>query len=289
MDYKELLGRIRKIEVKMRGLSQQQLAGQYHSRFRGRGMAFSEVRSYQIGDDVRDIDWNVTARHATPFVKVFEEEREQTVMLLFDLSSSLLWGGGALSKRAFQVEVAATLAFSAIANNDKVGAILFSDKIEEYIPPRSGKKHILRILRSLLNTEKTRRKTDLDLPLRYLMQTVKKRAAVFLLSDFMVDIDSYRESFSMASGKHDLVSLRITDPREQELPRLGLTLLQDAERGISRWVDTSSRGVRKSYEESYVERLEELKALCQKQGVDHVALSTAEDYFPQLINLFKRR
>lgn len=285
----DLLGRVRRIEIKAKGLSEQVFAGQYHSAFRGRGMAFSEVRGYQVGDDVRDIDWNVTARYANPYVKVFEEERELTVMLLIDLTGSSLFGAKAESKRELMTEVAATLAFSAMQNNDKIGAIFFTDQIELFIPPRSGRKHILYIIRELLGFEPQSRGTDLNVPLSYLMRTIKKRCTAFLISDFIQTGESYQTSLSLASRKHDLVALRAFDPTAATLPDLGLVYLIDAESGQKRWVDTSSKKLARGYAESYLRHEQTCRELCLRSGVDLVHLSTGEDFTPELIKLFRRR
>lgn len=285
----ELLGKVRRIEIKAKGLSEQVFAGQYHSAFRGRGMAFSEVRGYQVGDDVRDIDWNVTARYANPFVKVFEEERELTVMLLLDLTGSTLFGAKAESKRELMTEVAATLAFSAMQNHDKIGAIFFTDRVELFIPPRSGRKHILYIIRELLGFEPKGQQTDLNVPLSYLTRSIKKRCTAFLISDFIQTGDSYESTLTLASRKHDLVALRAYDPTAATLPELGLVYLQDAETGQMRWVDTSSKRLAHSYAEAYHRHEETCQDLCRRSGVDVVHLSTGEDFTPGLIKLFRRR
>lgn len=285
----ELLGKVKRIEVKAKGLSEQVFAGQYHSAFRGRGMAFSEVRSYMVGDDVRDIDWNVTARYANPFVKVFEEERELTIMLLIDLTGSTLYGTQNESVRELMAEVSATLAFSAMQNNDKIGAIFFSDKIELFIPPRSGRKHILHIIRELLAFEPQSNSTDINVPLNYLMRTVKKRCTAFLISDFIHEGASYERSMILASRKHDLVAMRASDPSQAELPHLGLTLLEDAERGTKIWVDTEDKAVRRQYAENYQKQVEACRSACLVSATDLVHLSTGEDFANELRRLFKRR
>lgn len=285
----ELLGKVKRIELKAKGLSEQVFAGQYHSAFRGRGMAFSEVRGYQVGDDVRDIDWNVTARYANPFVKVFEEERELTLMLLIDLTGSTLYGTAHESVRDLMAEVAATLAFSAIQNNDKIGAIFFSDQVELFVPPRSGRKHILHIIRELLAFEPQGKRTDINVPLRYLMRTIKKRCTAFLLSDFIHEGESYEQSLLLASRKHDLVMMRAYDPSVAELPNLGLSYLQDAETGRELWLDTSDARVRRAYAESYQRQLQSLSNLAISSGTDLVHLPTGEDFSMELRRLFRRR
>lgn len=285
----ELLGKVKRIELKAKGLSEQVFAGQYHSAFRGRGMAFSEVRGYQVGDDVRDIDWNVTARYANPFVKVFEEERELTLMLLIDLTGSTLYGTAHESVRDLMAEVAATLAFSAMQNNDKIGAIFFSDQVELFVPPRSGRKHILHIIRELLAFEPQGKRTDINVPLRYLMRTIKKRCTAFLLSDFIHEGESYEQSLLLASRKHDLVMMRAYDPSVAELPNLGLSYLQDAETGRELWLDTSDARVRRAYAESYQRQLQSLSNLAISSGTDLVHLPTGEDFSMELRRLFRRR
>lgn len=289
MDTAELLKKVRRIEIKARGLSEQIFAGQYHSAFKGRGMAFSEVRNYQIGDDVRDIDWNVTARYASPHVKVFEEERELTVMIMVDLSGSTLFGTQSETKRELITEIAATLAFSAIQNNDKVGAILFTDKVEKYIPPKSGKKHILYIIRELLEFEPDSKGTDLNHALTFLRQVLKKRCTSFILSDFMQYVPDYQDALTIVSRRHDMIGVRIYDLRERELPRMGLVRLLDAETGQERWIDTASRKIRKIYQENYQSAQSEHANLCKKLGIDSIDVHTGQDYVPQLINLFKKR
>ncbi len=289
MESVDLLKKVRRIEIKAKGLSEQIFAGQYHSAFKGRGMAFSEVRSYQVGDDVRDIDWNVTARYASAHVKVFEEERELTVMLLVDLSGSTLFGTKNETKRNLITEIAATIAFSAIQNNDKVGAILFTDRVEKYIPPKSGKKHILYIIRELLEFEPQSAGTDLNNALTFLRQVLKKRCTSFLLSDFMQSAEDYRDAMMVVAKRHDVIGLRIYDQREEELPRMGLVKLLDAETGQERWIDTASRKIRNHYLKQYEEATEVQRLLCKKLGVDYVEVHTGQDYVPQLINLFKKR
>ena len=241
MDTTELLKKVRRIEIKTRGLSRNIFAGQYHSAFKGRGMAFSEVREYQFGDDVRDIDWNVTARQQRPYVKVFEEEREMTVMLLIDVSASRLFGAVGELKKEMMTEIAATLAFSTIQNNDKIGVIFFSDRIEKFIPPQKGKKHVLYIIRELIDFTPEHTGTDISQVLRYLTNAIKKRCTVFLMSDFITPED-YSNAMTIANRKHDVVAVQVYDKREAELPRVGLIKFRDAERGNEVWVDTSSGG-----------------------------------------------
>lgn len=285
----DLLRRVRKIEIKAKGLSEQIFAGQYHSAFRGRGMAFSEVRGYQVGDDVRDIDWNVTARYASPFIKVFEEERELTVMLLLDLTGSVRWGAKSESKLELITEVAATLAFSAMQNNDKIGAIFFTDQIELFIPPRSGRKHVLYMLRELLTFEPKGRETNLSIPLNYLMRSQKKRCTSFLISDFIGSKEDYYRSMMLSARKHDLIALRISDPSEHTLPELGLMQILDSETGCLRWVDASSSNVRAFYKEYYREQHEQCREYCMLSGVQLAELFTDLDFVPELIRLFRKR
>lgn len=282
----DLLKKVRRIEIKARGLSEQVFAGQYHSAFRGRGMAFSEVRGYQVGDDVRDIDWNVTARYANPFIKVFEEERELTVMLLVDMTGSTAFGTRSESKRELNAEVAATLAFSAIQNNDKVGAILFTDEVELFIPARSGKKHILYLIRELLSFEPRSRETNLNVPLSYLNRLIKRRCTAFLISDFFQWGEPYSQTLMLAARKHDLVAIRTYDEGAVELPQMGIVRLLDAESGEERYIDTSSPRLRKAYRKSIEEQLETFRSNCLRGGVDHIEVSTGKDYVPELIKLF---
>lgn len=285
----DLLRKVRRIEIKARGLSEQVFAGQYHSAFRGRGMAFSEVRNYQVGDDVRDLDWNVTARYAHPFVKVFEEERELTVMLLVDMSGSSDFGTRGQTKRELNAEIAATLACSASQNNDKVGAILFTDRVERFIPPRSGRKHILYLLRELLSFEPQSRHTDLSVPLTYLSKVIKRRSTAFLISDFYQwDVD-YSLPLSLSARRHDLIAIRTFDEGARTLPSLGLAHFLDAETGEERWVDTSSRRVARAWAEQVTEQEARFHNSCLRAGVDHIAVATNEDYVPALSKLFGRR
>ena len=287
METREILKKVRQIEIKTRGVVNEILSGEYHAVFKGRGMNFAEVREYQIGDDVRSIDWNVSARMGHPYVKLFEEERELLVMLLCDVSSSSHFGSVSSLKVEMATEMAAVLAFSAIKNNDKVGLLLFTDKIEKYIAPRKGKSHILRILRELLTFEPKRQGTDIRGALEYMNSVVKKRAIVFLISDF---IDAgYDKALRIVGRKHDLTAVHVTDPREYLLPDVGLVRLHDAENGKPLWVDTSSVRVRKQLEIGFRKWQAELKTQCQRSGVDYLPLSTDRDYVRPLIQFFKRR
>lgn len=286
----DLLSRVRSIEVKAKGLSEQVFAGQYHSAFRGRGMAFSEVRNYQVGDDVRDLDWNVTARYASPFVKVFEEERELTMMLLIDLTESTLFGGQHESVKELMAEISATIAFSAMQNNDKIGAIFFSNQIELFIPPRSGKKHILHIIRELLAFKPKGKSTDINVPLSYLSKTIKKRCTAFLISDFIQTADNpYTQTLSLAGRKHDVIALRIYEPQVSELPKWGLTLMEDLENKTYTWVDTSDKKVRATYKQNYLEQVEQCQKSCSMSAIDLIEISTGEDFTIALRKLFRHR
>ena len=286
----DLLSRVRSIEVKAKGLSEQVFAGQYHSAFRGRGMAFSEVRNYQVGDDVRDLDWNVTARYASPFVKVFEEERELTMMLLIDLTESTLFGGQHESVKELMAEISATIAFSAMQNNDKIGAIFFSNQIELFIPPRSGKKHILHIIRELLAFKPKGKSTDINVPLSYLSKTIKKRCTAFLISDFIQTADNpYTQTLSLAGRKHDVIALRIYEPQVSELPKWGLTLMEDLENMTYTWVDTSDKKVRATYKQNYLEQVEQCKKSCSMSATDLIEISTGEAFTIALRKLFRHR
>ncbi len=287
MEATELLKRVRKIEIKTRSLSKHIFAGEYHSAFKGRGISFSEVREYQYGDDIRSVDWNVTARFNHPYVKVFEEERELTVMLLVDVSGSQEFGTRSMLKKSLITEVAAILAFSAIQNNDKVGVIFFSDRVEKFIPPKKNRKHILHIIRELIELKPESRKTDFTEPLRYLTNAIKKRSIAFLISDFMGP--SFTNSLRIASNKHDVVALRVYDKTEKDLPDAGLVRLQDAETGEERWVDTSLDSVREAYRRWRQEKEAELEDTFRQCGVDHTDLVTDEDYIRPLVQLFKRR
>ena len=286
----DLLSRVRSIEVKAKGLSEQVFAGQYHSAFRGRGMAFSEVRNYQVGDDVRDLDWNITARYASPFVKVFEEERELTMMLLIDLTESTLFGGQHESIKELMAEISATIAFSAMQNNDKIGAIFFSNQIELFIPPRSGKKHILHIIRELLAFKPKGKSTDINVPLSYLSKTIKKRCTAFLISDFIQTADNpYTQTLSLAGRKHDVIALRIYEPQVAELPKWGLTLMEDLENKTYTWVDTSDKKVRATYKQNYLEQVEQCQRSCSMSATDLIEISTGEDFTIALRKLFRHR
>lgn len=288
MDANELLKKIRCIEIKTRGLSQNIFAGEYHTAFKGRGVIFSEVREYQYGDDIRDIDWNVTARHNKPFVKVYEEERELTVMLLIDVSESRNFGAQGVSKKEMMAEIAATLAFSSIQNNDKVGVVFFSDKIEKYIPPKKGKKHILLIIREIINFQPENGGTDIDVALRFLVNAVKKRCTAFLLSDF-IDGHDYTQSMQIAAGKHDLAAIQVFDRRDSNMPDIGLVRVRDMERGTTRWIDTSSKSVRSAYDKIWYEQQQRLSAIMLKSGVDLVSVATDEDFVKGLLALFRKR
>ena len=287
MTSEELLQRVRKIEIKTHGLSRNIFAGEYHSLFKGRGMAFSEVREYQYGDDVRNIDWNVTARLNHPYVKVFEEERELTVMLLIDVSGSNIFGTTSQYKSELVAEIAATLAFSAIHNNDKVGVVMFSDRIEKFIPPKKGSSHILRIIRELIGFQPTGHGTDIAEALRYFTNVTKKRSTAFLLSDLYDD--GYENALKIAASKHDLAVLRIEDPRERELPSIGLVPFEDMETGEVRWIDTSSATVRKAYSDHFEHYKTQSSELLQKYGIDNVTMTTGADFVKPLIGLFKMR
>ena len=288
METEELLQKVRKIEIKTKGLSNNIFAGEYHSAFKGRGMAFSEVREYQYGDDVRDIDWNVTARLGKPYVKVFEEERELTVMLLVDVSGSLDFGTQKQSKRQLLTEIAATLAFSAIQNNDKIGVIFLSDKVEKFIPPKKGRKHILFIIRELLDFQPESNRTDIGKAVEFMTNAIKKRCTVFLLSDFFDGAD-YSNQLTVANRRHDVVALQIYDYRMMELPNIGIIKMLDAETGEETFVDTSSKAVRRAHHEWWVNHQKSLKNAFTRSNVDNVSIRTDEDYVKALMGLFKRR
>ena len=283
----EIIKKVRKIEIKARGLSRQLFSGEYHSAFKGRGMAFSEVREYQYGDDVRSIDWNVTARLNHPYVKVFEEERELTVMLLVDVSGSNRFGTRRQFKEELVAEVAATLAFSAIQNNDKVGVIFFSDRIEKFIPPKKGTSHILRIIRELITFRPETGGTDLGQALRYFSNVIKRRCTAFLLSDFYDE--GYADALKIAAGKHDLVAIRVADRSEERLPDLGLVKFYDPESGETVWVDTADSQVRSDFSARYQGHVAAMTALLTKYGVDHTVLYTGEDYVKGLKRMFEVR
>ena len=288
MDTSELIKKVRKIEIKTRGLSHNIFAGQYHSAFKGRGMSFSEVREYQYGDDVRDIDWNVTARFNKPYIKVFEEERELTVMLLIDLSDSLDFGTVNQTKREMVTEIAATIAFAAIQNNDKIGVIFFTDRVEKFIPPQKGKKHILYIIRELLNFEPQSKRTNISLPLEYLTNAIKKRCTAFLISDF-IDNGEYRNAMTIANRKHDLVAIQVYDRRLAELPEIGLVKFRDAETGEEMYIDTSSLKVQEAQRQWWNEQCKKRDDVLKKSRVDSVSISTEQDYVKALLNLFAKR
>ncbi len=287
----ELLKKVRKIEIKTRSLSHQIFAGEYHSAFKGRGMAFSEVREYQFGDDVRNMDWNVTARLRSPYIKVFEEEREMTVVLLVDVSSSSIFGSVSKSKRELVAEIAAVLSFSASINNDKVGALFFSDKVEKFIPPKKGRSHLLRILRELLEFKPESEGTNISEALRFLTNAIKKKCTAFLLSD-LLDVDqqckpNYEEALKIAVNRHDISVINVYDPRDRVIPDVGMIRVRDAESGKEMWVDTSSRQVRNHYNQWSVGVFEKAKQLFNKFKVDCVSISTDQDYVKGLIALFK--
>jgi Uncharacterized conserved protein (some members contain a von Willebrand factor type A (vWA) domain) len=288
MEANELLKRVRKIDIKTRGLSQNIFAGEYHTAFKGRGMTFSEVREYQYGDDVRDIDWNVTARHNHPYVKVYEEERELTVMLLVDVSRSRLFGAVGEEKREMIAEIAATLAYSAITNNDKIGVIFFSDKIEKFIPPKKGKKHILLIIRELLDFTPESQGTDISVVLRYFTDALKKRCTTFLISDF-IDTHDYTKQLSIACNRHDIIAIQVYDKRDSSLPDVGFMRVTDLETGASRWIDTSSSAVRKAYNKWWYERQQKMTETLSHCRVDVASVATDEDFVHSLMALFKNR
>lgn len=289
MEHSELLKRVRKIEIKTRGLSRNIFAGEYHSAFKGRGMAFSEVREYQFGDDVRNIDWNVTARYNKPFIKIFEEERELTVMLLVDVSGSRDFGSFERFKKNVITEISAILSFSAIQNNDKIGVIFFSEKIEKFIPPKKGKSHTLRIIRELIDFEPEEKGTNITEALRYMTNAIKKRCTCFLISDFLHREEEFEKALTIANNKHDMVALRVFDEREAELPPIGMIKLKDAETGEYIWVDSSSAKVRDEYKQWWVSMSKKLDWSFKKSGVDYANINTREDYVRSLIGLFKKR
>ncbi len=287
METAEILKKVRKIEIKTRGLSSQIFAGHYHSAFKGRGMAFSEVREYQYGDDIRNIDWNVTARLNHPYVKIYEEEREMTVILLIDVSGSNEFGTRNCLKEDLITEVSSVLAFSAITNNDKVGVVFFSDQVEKFIPPKKGTTHILRIIRELIDFHPENQQTDIAEALRFLTNAIKKRATVFLISDF-IDND-FEKALRIANHKHDMVALRVYDPAEQVLPNLGFVRVFDKERNYRRWIDTSSRKVRSHYQNYFQKLNHDVDTVFKRNGIDYARLSTAEDYVKPLMKLFRKR
>ena len=289
----DLLKKVRKIEIKTRALSHQIFAGEYHSAFKGRGMAFSEVREYQYGDDVRNMDWNVTARLRSPYVKVFEEERELTVVLLVDVSRSRLFGTAGNSRKDVLAEIAAILSFSAILNNDKVGAMFFSDKVEKFIPPKKGRSHLLHIIREIIEFEPTTDGTDISEALRYLTNAIKKKCTAFLLSD-MIDVNSdgsprYEEALKVAVNRHDLSVIEVYDPRERSIPDVGLVHIKDAETGKAAWVNTSDRKMRRAYEDWFANVEQTSSRLFMKYNVDKVSIAVDDDYVKGLMTLFKSR
>ena len=288
METSDILKRVRQIEIKTRGLSNNIFAGQYHSAFKGKGMSFSEVREYQYGDDVRDIDWNVTARQNKPYIKVFEEERELTVMLLIDVSNSLDFGSVKQMKKDMVTEIAATLAFSAIQNNDKIGVIFFSDRIEKFIPPKKGRKHILYIIRELLDFKPESKRTDIKMAVEYLTNVIKKRCVTFMMSDF-IDDNEYRNALTIANRKHDIVAIQVYDRRLAELPDVGLMKVRDAETGHEQWIDTSSAKLRNAHHAWWKERQVRLAETFTKSNVDFVSVRTDQDYVKSLLNLFAKR
>ena len=287
MDTKELLKKVRKIEIKTRRLSDHIFGGEYHSTFKGRGMTFSEVRQYNFGDDVRNIDWNVTARYHEPFVKVFEEERELTMMLMVDVSGSELFGTEQQFKNDVITEIAATLAFSATQNNDKIGLILFSDKIELYIPPKKGRSHVLRIIRELLEFKPESKKTNLVEALKFMQNVMKKKAIVFILSDFISD--DYQHTMKIISGKHDVTGIRVFDKREESIPNIGVVQMQDEETGESMLVNTSSKSVRRDYQKFYFDKVDYFKDSFAKSGAGTIDCRVDESYVKKLLGYFKRR
>lgn len=289
MEHTELLKKVRKIEIKTRGLSRNIFAGEYHSAFKGRGMAFSEVREYQYGDDIRNIDWNVTARYNKPYIKIFEEERELTVMLLIDVSGSRDFGTFEMFKKNVITEISAILSFSAIQNNDKIGVIFFSETIEKFIPPKKGKSHILRIIRELIDFEPTNKGTNITEAIRYMTNAIKKRCTSFIISDFIQNEPDFDKALTIANNKHDIVALRIYDERETKLPPIGMIKLKDAESGEYIWVDSNSKKVRDAYEKWWHDTSLKLSTTFKKSGVDYADINTNEDYVKSLMALFKKR
>ena len=288
MDANELLKKVRKIEIKARRLSQNVFAGEYHSAFKGRGMTFSEVREYQYGDDIRDIDWNVTARQNHPYVKIYEEEREMTVMLLVDVSGSGNFGAVGPEKREIITEIAATLAISAINNNDKIGVIFFSDKIEKFIPPKKGRKHILFIISELLTFVPERDGTDISLALRYFSDALKKRCTTFLISDYIVEEDFYK-ALSIANNKHDVIAIQVYDKRDAQMPDVGFMKIRDFETGKYMWVNTSSSKVRQMYGKWWYEHQQQTNEIMKRCNVNFTSIATDEDYVKSLLGLFRKR
>ncbi|MBD5419594.1 MAG: DUF58 domain-containing protein [Bacteroides sp.] len=288
MDAKELLKKVRKIEIKTRGLSQNIFAGEYHTAFKGRGVIFSEVREYQPGDDVRDIDWNVTARHNKPYVKVYEEERELTLMLLIDVSGSEDFGAVGQEKKEMMAEIAATLAFSSLQNNDKVGVIFFSDRIEKFIPPKKGKRHILLIIREIIDFTPESRGTDISVALEFMTNAIKKRASAFIMSDF-IDTHDFSHSMTLANKRHELTAIQVYDERDAKLPDVGLMHVKDLESGQLRWIDTSSAKVRKAYEKYWYDRQQVIANATMRSGVDLAQIRTNDDYVKALLGVFRRK
>lgn len=289
----DLLRKVRKIEIKTRALSHQIFAGEYHSAFKGRGMAFSEVREYQYGDDVRNMDWNVTARLHSPYVKVFEEERELTVVLLVDISRSGLFGTAGQTKKDLIAEIAAVLSFSAILNNDKVGALFFSDKVEKFIPPKKGRSHLLHIIREVIELQPSSDKTDIGEALRYLTNAIKKRCTAFLLSD-LLDVDvsgtpNYEDALKVAAGRHDISVIRVSDPKEESIPDIGLVHIKDSETGAASWVDTSNRKMRRMYSEWFENVRQSSVRLFNRYSIDNVSIATDQDYVKALMAFFQKR
>ncbi len=287
METSELLKKVRKIEIKTRGLSKQIFSGEYHSAFKGRGMAFSEVRNYQHGDDIRTIDWNVTARYSDPYVKIFEEERELTVMLLVDVSKSQSFGTKEQFKRELLTELAAIVSFSAMQNNDKIGVIFFTDKVEKYIPPKKGRSHVLRIIRELIEFKPENTGTDVGNALAYMTNVLKKRSIVFIASDFVSP--DFEKPLKISGKKHDTVAMQLFDEREREIPNIGLVRVDDLESGAERWVDTSSPAVRTNYMQEWDNRQKNLKTIFTKNNIDVVKIQTGQDYIVPLMNFFKQR
>lgn len=289
METSDLLKKVRKIEIKTRGLSRNIFAGEYHSAFKGRGMAFSEVREYQFGDDVRNIDWNVTARYNKPFIKVFEEERELTVMLMIDVSGSREFGSFEKLKKNVITEIGAILSFSAISNNDKIGVIFFSDKIEKFIPPQKGRTHTLRIIRELIEFQPESKETDIAQAMQYLTNVMKRRVTAFVISDFIDNNPDLEKALRIANSKHDVVGLQIFDERETELPSIGMVKFKDAESGEYLWVDSSSRKVRDAYQKWWNDYRSKLDIMMKRSGIDYVGINTRDDYVKSLVALFKKR
>jgi uncharacterized protein (DUF58 family) len=287
MDTTELIKKVRRIEIKTRGITRNLFSGEYHSAFKGRGMSFSEVREYQMGDDIRTIDWNVTARFNHPYVKVFEEERELTLILLVDVSGSENFGSRKQLKQDMVTELCAVLAFSGLQNNDKIGVIFFTDIIEKFIPPKKGKPHILRIIRELIEFKPKNKKTNISLALKYLTNAIKKRSIAFMISDFMGG--NFTEAMKIASRKHDLIAIRIYDKREKELPKMGLLKTRDPESGNITWLNTSNKKIRNAYGEAINRKEKKINEIFAKTGVDTVSIATDESYMAPLSNLFKRR